>query len=128
MPPRVAFITIGQSPRSDVLPDILSEIRTSLQVTECGALDGLNDAAIADLAPRSGEARLVSRLHDGRRCCSANRRSIGDCTKFSVNWTPAASTCLCCCAPASLRASHCARRSSSRSTLSITSCRVFPSA
>jgi protein AroM len=66
MPPRVAFITIGQSPRSDVVPDILSAIRTSLQVTECGALDGLDDAAIADLAPRAGEQRLVSRLRDGR--------------------------------------------------------------
>jgi protein AroM len=66
MPPRVAFVTIGQSPRSDVVPDILAETRTPLAVTERGALDGLDDAAIADLAPRPGEERLVSRLRDGR--------------------------------------------------------------
>jgi protein AroM len=66
MPRRVAFVTIGQSPRSDVVPDILAETRTRLDVTERGALDGLDDAAIADLAPRAGEERLVSRLRDGR--------------------------------------------------------------
>jgi protein AroM len=66
MPQRVAFVTIGQSPRSDVVPDILAETRTLMQVTERGALDGLDDAAIADLAPAAGEERLVSRLRDGR--------------------------------------------------------------
>jgi protein AroM len=66
MPRRVAFVTIGQSPRSDVLPDILAETRTPFEVTEHGALDGLDDAAIADLAPRAGEERLVTRLRDGR--------------------------------------------------------------
>ncbi len=63
---RVAFVTIGQSPRSDVVPDILAATQTPLAVTERGALDGLDDAAIADLAPRRGEQRLVSRLRDGR--------------------------------------------------------------
>jgi protein AroM len=66
MPRRVAFVTIGQSPRSDVMPDILAETRTPFEVAERGALDGLDDAAIADLAPRPGEERLVSRLRDGR--------------------------------------------------------------
>ena len=66
MPSRVAFVTIGQSPRSDVMPDILAATRTPFEVTERGALDGLDDAAIADLAPRPGEERLVSRLRDGR--------------------------------------------------------------
>lgn len=66
MPSRVAFVTIGQSPRGDVVPEILGETRTPLEVTERGALDGLDDAAIADLVPRAGEECLVSRLHDGR--------------------------------------------------------------
>ena len=66
MPQRVALVTIGQAPRSDVTPDIIAQTRTPLEVTERGALDGLDDAAIADLAPRSGEERLVSRLRDGR--------------------------------------------------------------
>lgn len=63
---RVAFVTIGQSPRIDVMPDILAATRTPMEVTERGALDGLDDAAINDLAPRPGEERLVSCLRDGR--------------------------------------------------------------
>jgi protein AroM len=66
MLPRVAFVTIGQSPRSDVLPDIIKETRTQFEATERGALDGLTDEAIAGLAPRPGEERLVTRLRDGR--------------------------------------------------------------
>ncbi len=66
MTQRVAFVTIGQSPRSDVMPDVLAKTRTRFEVTERGALDGLDDAAIADLAPRPNEERLVSRLRDGR--------------------------------------------------------------
>jgi protein AroM len=66
MQKRVAFVTIGQSPRSDVVPDIVAETRTRFEITERGALDGLDDAAIAALAPRPGEERLVSRLRDGR--------------------------------------------------------------
>lgn len=63
---RVAFVTIGQSPRSDVLPDILKETQTPFEVTEQGALDGLTDTEIVNLAPRPGEERLVTRLRDGR--------------------------------------------------------------
>jgi protein AroM len=66
MLPRVAFVTIGQSPRSDVLPDIIKETRTQFEATERGALDGLTDEAITELAPQPGEDRLVTRLRDGR--------------------------------------------------------------
>ena len=66
MPRKVAFVTIGQSPRSDVTPEVLAETRSSFDVVERGALDGLTDAEIAALAPRAGEQRLVSRLKDGR--------------------------------------------------------------
>ncbi len=63
---RAAFITIGQSPR----PDILDEMRpwwdgASLDIEEHGALDGLSREEIARAAPKESEERLVSRLHDG---------------------------------------------------------------
>jgi protein AroM len=63
---RTAFVTIGQSPRTDLTPEILAEVRCPLDVVEVGVLDGLDDAAIAGLAPAEGEQRLVSRLADGR--------------------------------------------------------------
>lgn len=63
---RAAFITIGQSPR----PDILDEMRPwwdglSLDIEERGALDGLSREEIDRAAPRERDERLVSRLHDG---------------------------------------------------------------
>lgn len=62
---RAAFVTIGQSPRSDMLPEILAHTRTELAVTERGALDGLDDDQIRAFAPAPNEARLVTRLRDG---------------------------------------------------------------
>jgi protein AroM len=62
---RVAFVTIGQSPRDDIMPDIRAEPRSAFSARECGALDGLDAGTIAALAPDPGEERLVSRLADG---------------------------------------------------------------
>lgn len=69
----VAFVTIGQSPRSDMLPEILAHTRTVCAVTERGALDGLSDDDIHALAPKSGEPRLATRLRDGRDVVVAKR-------------------------------------------------------
>ena len=66
MAKRVAFVTIGQSPRSDLVPELLARTRTPLDVTEYGVLDDMTDAEIAAITPGPGEARLVSRLRDGR--------------------------------------------------------------
>lgn len=65
MASKVAFVTIGQAPRVDLTPDILAETRAELAVQEFGALDGLDHAAVAALAPAEGEERLVTRLADG---------------------------------------------------------------
>jgi protein AroM len=64
---RAAFLTIGQSPRNDVVDEMRPwwEPRGSLEVVERGALDGLDRRTIDDLAPKGGERRLVSRLRDG---------------------------------------------------------------
>jgi len=65
MAKRVAFVTIGQSPRTDVLPEILAELRTPIVPTERGVLDDLTGPEIRALAPTANDARLVSRLRDG---------------------------------------------------------------
>ena len=67
-PRRVAFVTIGQSPRVDLLPEMLSQIRSQageVEAVEVGVLDGLGHEAVAALAPAGDAHRLVSRLHDG---------------------------------------------------------------
>ena len=62
---KVAFITIGQAPRDDLMPEILAQIGDGIDATEAGVLDGLSRQEIADHAPRDGDACLVSRLTDG---------------------------------------------------------------
>lgn len=62
---RVAFVTIGQAPRDDLMPEILAQIGDGIEATEVGMLDGLSREEIAAHAPRDDGARLVSRLTDG---------------------------------------------------------------
>ncbi|AUS79957.1 hypothetical protein C1701_18270 [Actinoalloteichus sp. AHMU CJ021] len=64
--PRLGVVTIGQSPRVDLVPELLPRLGR-VEVVERGALDDLGRAEIAALAP--GETtveRLATRLADGR--------------------------------------------------------------
>ena len=65
--PRIGFATIGQAPRSDTVPAIVAELGVAVEVVEAGALDGLDDAAIARLGPKPGEYSFATRLADGRQ-------------------------------------------------------------
>ena len=61
---QVGFVTIGQSPRTDILED-LKPLLGSLEILERGALDGLSPNEIEAVAPLPGETPYVSRLVDG---------------------------------------------------------------
>lgn len=61
---KVGFITIGQSPRIDVVPEIKPYLG-NVEIIECGALDGLTLEEIKELEPKKGDYVLVSRLKDG---------------------------------------------------------------
>jgi len=68
--PRIAFVSIGQSPRQDMVPEVLALVGTApgeVELSEYGALDGLDSAGIAAGAPREREPVLFTRLTDGRR-------------------------------------------------------------
>jgi protein AroM len=60
----IAAVTIGQSPRDDVVPEMRS-LAPGTTWIEAGALDGLDDAAIARLAPDAGDFPLVTRTSKG---------------------------------------------------------------
>jgi protein AroM len=64
---RIGFATIGQAPRSDTVPAIVAALGQPVEVVEAGALDGLSDAQIAQMAPREGEYSFATRLADGRQ-------------------------------------------------------------
>ena len=64
---RIAVLTIGQSPRVDVMPDIEAILGDEIQIIEYGILDPYEEEeAIEALKPKEGESILVSRLASGR--------------------------------------------------------------
>lgn len=67
MKSKIGFITIGQSPRPDIIGEMKSIIRDKLQIIEGGALDGLSKDEVFSLlhASPSAEEYLVTKLRDG---------------------------------------------------------------
>ena len=63
--PRIAFVTIGQAPRPDVVPDILGMLDGVADYEEFGALDGLTPNEIPSRAGRPSDRRLYTRLRNG---------------------------------------------------------------
>ena len=62
---RVAFLTIGQSPRADVVPEILSHLDADIEALEYGVLDGMERHQLGALAPGPDDESLITRLNDG---------------------------------------------------------------
>jgi len=60
---RIGMVTVGQAPRGDVVPD-MAALMPGVEILEAGALDGLDRAAIARLAPAGDDEILVTRLAD----------------------------------------------------------------
>lgn len=73
MKPRIGMVTIGQAPRVDVVPDMADILGPGVEILERGALDGLDDARIAAMAPAGDDEVLVTRLADGRSVFVAKR-------------------------------------------------------
>src|SRR6185295_685956 len=62
---KIGMITVGQAPRSDVVPDMAAILGGDVEIIEAGALDGLTREQIAPLAPEGDDEILVTRLADG---------------------------------------------------------------
>ncbi|MCS7099136.1 MAG: AroM family protein [Sulfolobales archaeon] len=62
---RVGLVTIGQSPRVDVVSEMREVVGERVEILECGALDKLSRERILELAPRENEEFFVTRLRDG---------------------------------------------------------------
>src|SRR6185436_4317778 len=65
--PVVGLITIGQSPRVDVVPEMTAVIGPGVDVREAGALDGLTRAQIDALEPTGDDEILVTRRRHPHR-------------------------------------------------------------
>lgn len=63
--PVLGAVTIGQSPRSDVIPELQDLLGPNVEIREAGALDRFSPEQIAQLAPAPGDQVLATRLRDG---------------------------------------------------------------
>jgi protein AroM len=61
----LGLATIGQAPRIDIVPGMVEHLPRGTRVLQAGALDGLDAAMLAAMAPQPGEYVLTSRLTDG---------------------------------------------------------------
>ena len=73
---KIGFITIGQSPRDDIMKDILPIIGDDIEILQKGALDNLSEEELEEIAPQSGDTVLVSSLRDGRSVSMAEEKII----------------------------------------------------
>jgi protein AroM len=62
--PRIAFVTIGQAPRPDIVPEILAMLDAEPEFDEFGALDGLDREMIARHPAGPRDRSLYTRLAD----------------------------------------------------------------
>ena len=74
MAKRAAFVTIGQAPRIDLVPEMVERIGDGMEIVEFGALDGLSRLEIDAMAPGETGHRLVTRLADGSEVVVAKER------------------------------------------------------
>lgn len=70
---KVGAVTIGQSPREDVIQDLLPLIGNQVELIQAGALDGLTREDIQAFAPGPEDYVLISRLRDGSSVVFAER-------------------------------------------------------
>ena len=61
----LGLLTIGQAPRTDVVPAMLPHLGPELELLQAGCLDGLDHEQIAGLAPGPDDYVLTTRLADG---------------------------------------------------------------
>ena len=78
---KIGAITVGQSPRVDLIPEIQPILGDSVEIIQAGALDGLSKEEIAKFVPRPGEKCP---------CVETYRRNLSDIRRILHSSPPAA--------------------------------------
>ena len=73
---KVGTLTIGQSPRVDIIPEIQDVLGSNVKIVERGALDGLNLEDVKKFYPQPTDYILVTRMKDGTEVKVAERYII----------------------------------------------------
>jgi protein AroM len=70
---KIGMVTIGQSPRVDIVPEMRDVLGTDVEILEAGALDGLALEEVRKFYPRKGDYILCTRMTDGTEVVVAKR-------------------------------------------------------
>lgn len=62
---KIGMITIGQSPREDIVSGMRRYLTQEVEILQRGALDGLDPSRVEELRPEAGQPTLVTRMRDG---------------------------------------------------------------
>jgi protein AroM len=74
---RVGALTIGQSPRPDIVAEMQPLLGADTRIVQAGALDGLSRGEIDALAPQAGdEDALIARLTAGSEVLLAKKKIV----------------------------------------------------
>jgi len=70
---KAGMITIGQSPRIDIVPEMREVMGPEIEIMEAGALDGLTLEEVKRFYPRRRDYILCTRMSDGTEVVVAKR-------------------------------------------------------
>jgi len=76
MSKKIGIITIGQSPRTDVVPEMAAFFGEGVEVLERGALDGLTFEQVRAYRPETGMMHLCTRMRDGSEVVVAKEKLL----------------------------------------------------
>lgn len=85
---KLGSITIGQSPRLDVIPEMKKYLGHNVEILEIGALDNLSNDEINSLYPKDNEYILVSKLNNGSYATFSKESilpRLKECIKYLEN-------------------------------------------
>ncbi|CDN55768.1 AroM family protein [Neorhizobium galegae bv. officinalis bv. officinalis str. HAMBI 1141] len=85
---RVMFLSVGQTPRADLIGDMLTNLDVPIEALEIGALDGLSKAEIDDLKVRPGEQSIITRLADNTDIVVSKPRIAERMAKIAAAFHP----------------------------------------
>jgi len=72
----IGIITIGQTPRTDMIPAIRTFFPKGTDIIEKGVLDDRSDEEIRELEPEPGQTTLISRLQSGASTTMAKEKIL----------------------------------------------------
>jgi protein AroM len=70
---KIGMITIGQSPRIDIVPEMREVLGADVEILEAGALNGLTLEEVRKFYPKRGDYILCTRMADGTEVVVAKR-------------------------------------------------------